>query len=142
MMCMLNMFSKHFVILIQEQLQPFSILTLLIYLVTFITCRKQVVTLEVKIDVFSDNQVYSWGLNENGRLGVISDQGKGPGGSQCIALPKPIFGSLHRVSNISCHHWHACMVAGGYCVQKSIFLYVLLSLYIFANIYYAECSVK
>ena len=63
-----------------------------------------------------DNKIYTWGLSESGRLGMTtSDKGRGPG-SHCFALPRPIFGSLHNVSDLSAKHWHSIIVAGTSCV--------------------------
>src|SRR6218665_1226067 len=57
--------------------------------------------------------IYSWGLAEDGRLGSAPspDQGRGPN-SQCFSFPRPIFGSLHVLSDVACSHWNTIMVAG------------------------------
>ncbi|XP_063426870.1 serine/threonine-protein kinase Nek9-like [Mytilus trossulus] len=57
----------------------------------------------------SDNEVYSWGNGENGRLGAKYD-GKGPN-SMCTAYPRPVFGSLHDVPNLAARHWHTIIIA-------------------------------
>ncbi len=55
----------------------------------------------------SENQVFSFGLGENGRLGispeVLSEKSRS-------AVPKPIFGSLHTVARLKCRHWHAIIL--------------------------------
>ncbi|XP_064621666.1 serine/threonine-protein kinase Nek9-like isoform X2 [Lineus longissimus] len=68
----------------------------------------------------SDNQIYSWGNGENGRLGgKHSERGKGPNG-QCIMIPRPIFGALHDVSGISSCHWNTIIIAEKILHQKTI----------------------
>ena len=59
----------------------------------------------------SENQIYSFGNGESGRLGAVFEQGKGPNG-QCTARPRAIFGSLHLVASISCGHWNTLLIAG------------------------------
>ncbi|KAL8568793.1 hypothetical protein ACOMHN_000076 [Nucella lapillus] len=59
----------------------------------------------------SENMVYTCGLGENGRLGAdFSDTGGGQGG-QCIAIPRPIFGSMHIVPCLSSRHWNTLIIA-------------------------------
>ncbi|CAH1792116.1 unnamed protein product [Owenia fusiformis] len=68
----------------------------------------------------SANQIYSFGNNENGRLGfALSDQGRGPNGKS-FAKPKPIFGSLHFVPDLACKHWNTLIVAEQVLNQKTI----------------------
>lgn len=52
-----------------------------------------------------DNQLFSWGLSDNGRLGI---QLKGRSYS---CSPKPIFGSLHKVASLSSRHWATIILA-------------------------------
>ncbi|CAC5374051.1 NEK9 [Mytilus coruscus] len=66
----------------------------------------------------SDNEVYSWGNGENGRLGAKYD-GKGPN-SMCTAFPRPVFGSLHDVPNLAARHWHTIIIAEKVLNQKTI----------------------
>ncbi|EDV29146.1 uncharacterized protein TRIADDRAFT_20215, partial [Trichoplax adhaerens] len=57
------------------------------------------------------NQLYSCGWAEDGRLGIIlppSEKGVNNGWTH----PRPIFGSLHHVSSLSCNYWHTIVVAG------------------------------
>ena len=68
----------------------------------------------------SENQIYSWGQSENGRLGTLSrGEGRGPNGS-CFALPRTIFGSLHVVSDVSSRYWNTILVAEKVLAQKTI----------------------
>ena len=76
----------------------------------FVTCNCSDGYLSLQLT--ADNFIYSWGLSENGRLGTdTADQGKGPD-SQCFALPRPIFGALHRVSAINSFRWSTGVIAG------------------------------
>ncbi|XP_048259677.1 serine/threonine-protein kinase Nek9-like isoform X1 [Haliotis rufescens] len=68
----------------------------------------------------NENQIYSWGNGESGRLGaIISDQGKGPN-SQCTSLPRPMFGCLHIVADISSSHWNTLLIAEKVLNQKTL----------------------
>lgn len=58
----------------------------------------------------SDNQIFAWGNAGNGRLGMPAD--KGFGSEVCPALPRPIFGSLHHVPDLSCRGWHTILIMG------------------------------
>ena len=61
---------------------------------------------------FSDNQIYSWGRGDNGRLGVLTDSlMRAKGGIPCTAVPRPIFGALHVLSCVACRHWNSLIVA-------------------------------
>uniref|UniRef100_A0A8D0CH24 non-specific serine/threonine protein kinase n=1 Tax=Scleropages formosus TaxID=113540 RepID=A0A8D0CH24_SCLFO len=57
-----------------------------------------------------DNQIFAWGNAGNGRLGMPAD--KGFGSEVCPALPRPIFGSLHHVPDLSCRGWHTILIVG------------------------------
>uniref|UniRef100_A0A671K5M2 non-specific serine/threonine protein kinase n=1 Tax=Sinocyclocheilus anshuiensis TaxID=1608454 RepID=A0A671K5M2_9TELE len=59
-----------------------------------------------------DNQIFAWGNAGNGRLGMPAD--KGFGSEVCPALPRPIFGSLHHVPDLSCRGWHTILIMGQY----------------------------
>ncbi|GFS25216.1 serine/threonine-protein kinase Nek9-like [Elysia marginata] len=68
----------------------------------------------------NENQIYSWGNGESGRLGgTFSDQGTGPN-KACTALPRPIFGSMHDVSSVSCRHWNTLIIAEKVLNQKTL----------------------
>lgn len=61
----------------------------------------------------TDNQIYSWGRGDNGRLGVLTDSlARAKGGIPCTAVPRPIFGALHVLSCVACRHWNSLIVAG------------------------------
>lgn len=68
----------------------------------------------------TDNQVFSWGSGENGRLGISPGV---LGGKSSSAVPRPIFGSLHKVATLSCRHWHTIIlgerVHGSRVIQKT-----------------------
>lgn len=55
----------------------------------------------------SDNEVFTWGSGENGRLGISPGQ---LGGKLNSAVPRPIFGSLHKVATLKCRHWHTILL--------------------------------
>lgn len=55
-----------------------------------------------------DNQIFAWGNAGNGRLGMPAD--KGFGSEVCPSLPRPIFGSLHHVPDLSCRAWHTILI--------------------------------
>lgn len=58
----------------------------------------------------ADNQIFAWGNAGNGRLGMPAD--KGFGSEVCPAMPRPIFGSLHHVPDLSCRGWHTIIIMG------------------------------
>ena len=53
-----------------------------------------------------DNQLFSWGSAENGRLGFQVAAGK-----KSSSSPKPIFGSLHKVASLSSRYWSTIILA-------------------------------
>lgn len=55
-----------------------------------------------------DNHIFAWGNAGNGRLGMPAD--KGFGSEVCPAMPRPIFGSLHHVPDLSCQGWHTIII--------------------------------
>ncbi|XP_011615278.2 serine/threonine-protein kinase Nek9 isoform X1 [Takifugu rubripes] len=55
-----------------------------------------------------DNQIFAWGNGGNGRLGMPAD--KRFGSEVCPAMPRPIFGSLHHVPDLSCRGWHTIII--------------------------------
>uniref|UniRef100_A0A3Q3IQV8 non-specific serine/threonine protein kinase n=1 Tax=Monopterus albus TaxID=43700 RepID=A0A3Q3IQV8_MONAL len=55
-----------------------------------------------------DNHIFAWGNAGNGRLGMPAD--KGFGSEVCPAMPRPIFGSLHHVPDLSCRGWHTIII--------------------------------
>uniref|UniRef100_A0A7N8XM30 non-specific serine/threonine protein kinase n=1 Tax=Mastacembelus armatus TaxID=205130 RepID=A0A7N8XM30_9TELE len=57
-----------------------------------------------------DNHIFAWGNAGNGRLGMPAD--KRFGSEVCPAMPRPIFGSLHHVPDLSCRGWHTIIIMG------------------------------
>ncbi|XP_037551032.1 serine/threonine-protein kinase Nek9 [Nematolebias whitei] len=55
-----------------------------------------------------DNHIFAWGNAGNGRLGMPAD--KRFGSEVCPAMPRPIFGSLHHVPDLSCRGWHTIII--------------------------------
>lgn len=55
-----------------------------------------------------DNQIFAWGNAGNGRLGMPAD--KKFGSEVCPAMPRPIFGALHHVPDLSCCGWHTIII--------------------------------
>ncbi|XP_078392092.1 serine/threonine-protein kinase Nek9-like [Cetorhinus maximus] len=66
-----------------------------------------------------DNQIFAWGNGGNGRLGMTATE-KGFGSEICTSWPRPIFGSLHNVSDLSCHGWHTILIAEIVLASKTI----------------------
>uniref|UniRef100_A0A3B5LPK9 non-specific serine/threonine protein kinase n=1 Tax=Xiphophorus couchianus TaxID=32473 RepID=A0A3B5LPK9_9TELE len=60
------------------------------------------------ITATEDSQIFAWGNAGNGRLGMPAD--KGFGSEVCPAMPRPIFGSLHHVPDLSCRGWHTIII--------------------------------
>lgn len=58
----------------------------------------------------TDNQIFAWGNAGNGRIGMPS--AKAFGSEVCPAMPRPIFGSLHHVPDLSCRGWHTIIIMG------------------------------
>lgn len=56
----------------------------------------------------SENQIFSWGNRKNGRLGIDSDVNSDV---NSVAKPKPIFGSLHLVSDMNACYWNSIIIA-------------------------------
>ncbi|XP_015205898.2 serine/threonine-protein kinase Nek9 [Lepisosteus oculatus] len=65
-----------------------------------------------------DNQIFAWGNAGNGRLGMPPD--KGYGSEVCPSLPRPIFGSLHHVPDLSCRGWHTILIVEKVLNSKTI----------------------
>ncbi|XP_042202201.1 serine/threonine-protein kinase Nek9 [Callorhinchus milii] len=57
-----------------------------------------------------DNQIFAWGNGGNGRLGMTATE-KGFGSEICTSWPRPIFGTLHNVCDLSCRDWHTILIA-------------------------------
>ncbi|XP_070576685.1 serine/threonine-protein kinase Nek9-like [Ptychodera flava] len=68
----------------------------------------------------SDNYIYSFGKTENGRLGLDIDIGVTNRKKGAICSPRPIFGALHVVPDLSCCHWHTILVVEKVLKSKTI----------------------
>lgn len=58
-----------------------------------------------------ENHIFSWGNRKDGRLGLDSIFDDNSTNNSSICLPKPIFGSLHLVSDMSAKHWNSIIIA-------------------------------
>ncbi|PAA73005.1 hypothetical protein BOX15_Mlig022512g1 [Macrostomum lignano] len=73
----------------------------------------------------TDNHIYSWGRADNGRLGIelqaasLLNMNKASA-SACVSTPRPMFGSLHLVADISSRHWHSLMIAERVLEQRTV----------------------
>ncbi|XP_022111310.1 serine/threonine-protein kinase Nek9-like, partial [Acanthaster planci] len=67
-----------------------------------------------------DNQIYSFGNVESGRLGIPVDPSLTHRKKMAVPTPKPIFGSLHFVSDVSCRHWHCIVIVEKVLKSKTI----------------------
>lgn len=57
-----------------------------------------------------DNSIYSFGNSDSGRLGLTADITSLQKKKSANPTPRPIFGALHRVSDLSCTHWHTIII--------------------------------
>uniref|UniRef100_UPI00358F99BD serine/threonine-protein kinase Nek9 isoform X1 n=2 Tax=Myxine glutinosa TaxID=7769 RepID=UPI00358F99BD len=64
------------------------------------------------IAVVDENQVYAWGNVANGRLGMPDCPR-----TNIISRPRPIFGTIRQVSDLSCRGWHTVLI--GECVLSA-----------------------
>ncbi len=64
----------------------------------------------------SENLVFSWGCSKNGRLGIETSLGN----EANVCLPKPLFGSLAYVSEMSAKHWNSIIIAEQIIDEKSL----------------------
>ncbi len=64
----------------------------------------------------SENLVFSWGCSKNGRLGIETSVGN----ETNVCIPKPLFGSLHLVSEMSARHWNSIIIAEQILDEKSV----------------------
>lgn len=63
-------------------------------------------------DVFPlDNHIFAWGNGGNGRLAMTPAE-RTHGSDICTSWPRPIFGSLHHVPDLSCRGWHTILIVG------------------------------
>lgn len=60
--------------------------------------------------------MFSWGNKSNGRLGLDSNLDS----KNALCSPKPIFGSLHSVSDLNSRYWHSIMIGEQLIDVKSV----------------------
>ena len=60
---------------------------------------------------FTDNHIFAWGNGGNGRLAMTPTE-RPHGSDICTSWPRPIFGSLHHVPDLSCRGWHTILIVG------------------------------
>ncbi|XP_077989490.1 serine/threonine-protein kinase Nek9-like [Glandiceps talaboti] len=68
----------------------------------------------------SDNYIYSFGKTDNGRLGLDHEAPMTSRKKGAVCIPRPIFGTLHVVPDLSCCHWHAILVVEKVLKSKTI----------------------
>ncbi|XP_052273748.1 serine/threonine-protein kinase Nek9-like isoform X2 [Dreissena polymorpha] len=68
----------------------------------------------------SDNYVYAWGNGDNGRLGFGHVETGVSSTKKAVSIPRPIFGALHIVPNLSARHWHTILIAEKVLNQKTL----------------------
>ncbi|PIK57089.1 putative serine/threonine-protein kinase Nek9 [Apostichopus japonicus] len=57
-----------------------------------------------------DNLIYSFGHSDSGRLGLAAEIQSLSHKKKANPTPRPIFGALHRVSDLSCTNWHTIII--------------------------------
>ncbi|XP_028914694.1 serine/threonine-protein kinase Nek9 isoform X2 [Ornithorhynchus anatinus] len=66
-----------------------------------------------------DNHIFAWGNGGNGRLAMTPTE-KPHGSDICTSWPRPIFGSLHHVPDLSCRGWHTILIVEKVLNSKTI----------------------
>ena len=66
--------------------------------------------------LYKENHVYAWGSRKDGRLGIDSALLEG----SATATPKPIFGTLYKVNDMSSRHWHSIIIAEKILNQRAV----------------------
>uniref|UniRef100_A0A8C6ZBV3 non-specific serine/threonine protein kinase n=1 Tax=Nothoprocta perdicaria TaxID=30464 RepID=A0A8C6ZBV3_NOTPE len=74
---------------------------------------------EFTIAATDDNHIFAWGNGGNGRLAMIPTE-RAHGSDICTSWPRPIFGSLHHVPDLSCHGWHTIIIVEKVLNSKTI----------------------
>uniref|UniRef100_A0A8C2UPS5 non-specific serine/threonine protein kinase n=1 Tax=Chinchilla lanigera TaxID=34839 RepID=A0A8C2UPS5_CHILA len=64
---------------------------------------------EFTIAATDDNHIFAWGNGGNGRLAMTPTE-RPHGSDICTSWPRPIFGSLHHVPDLSCRGWHTILI--------------------------------
>uniref|UniRef100_A0A8D0HE58 non-specific serine/threonine protein kinase n=1 Tax=Sphenodon punctatus TaxID=8508 RepID=A0A8D0HE58_SPHPU len=74
---------------------------------------------EFTIAATDDNHIFAWGNGGNGRLAMTPSE-RVHGSEICTSWPRPIFGSLHHVPDLSCHGWHTILIVEKVLNSKTI----------------------
>ncbi|KAM4898748.1 serine/threonine-protein kinase Nek9 isoform 3-T3 [Sylvia borin] len=74
---------------------------------------------EFTIAATDDNHIFAWGNGGNGRLAMTSTE-RAHGSDICTSWPRPIFGSLHHVPDLSCRGWHTIIIVEKVLNSKTI----------------------
>ncbi|PIO26975.1 Serine/threonine-protein kinase Nek9 [Aquarana catesbeiana] len=67
----------------------------------------------------SDNHIFAWGNGGNGRLAMTPNE-RPQGSDICTSWPRPIFGSLHHVPELSCRGWNTILIVEKVLNSKTI----------------------
>lgn len=74
---------------------------------------------EFTIAATDDNHIFAWGNGGNGRLAMTPTE-RPHGSDICTSWPRPIFGSLHHVPDLSCRGWHTILIVEKVLNSKTI----------------------
>lgn len=74
---------------------------------------------EFTIAATNDNHIFAWGNGGNGRLAMTPTE-RAHTSDICTSWPRPIFGSLHYVPDLSCHGWHTIIIVEKVINSKTI----------------------
>ncbi|XP_069807177.1 serine/threonine-protein kinase Nek9 isoform X2 [Dendropsophus ebraccatus] len=74
---------------------------------------------EFTIAATDDNHIFAWGNGGNGRLAMTPNE-RPQGSDICTSWPRPIFGSLHHVTDLSCSGWHTILIVEKVLNSKTI----------------------
>ncbi|XP_053132493.1 serine/threonine-protein kinase Nek9 isoform X2 [Hemicordylus capensis] len=74
---------------------------------------------EFTIAATDDNHIFAWGNGGNGRLAMTPTE-RAHTSDVCTSWPRPIFGSLHYVPDLSCRGWHTIIIVEKVINSKTI----------------------
>ncbi|XP_054826600.1 serine/threonine-protein kinase Nek9 isoform X1 [Eublepharis macularius] len=74
---------------------------------------------EFTIAATDDNHIFAWGNGGNGRLALTPAE-RAHSSDICTSWPRPIFGSLHYVPDLSCRGWHTIIIVEKVINSKTI----------------------
>ncbi|XP_074091798.1 serine/threonine-protein kinase Nek9 isoform X2 [Macrotis lagotis] len=74
---------------------------------------------EFTIAATDDNHIFAWGNGGNGRLAMTPTE-RPHGSDICTSWPRPIFGSLHHIPDLSCRGWHTILIVEKVLNSKTI----------------------